>query len=68
MKTGKLYVRSAYGRESFKVKVIKHFFGFYRIEALGFTRLAGHDRYLKAGERAWVPAHAIRVLDEGPGT
>ena len=67
MKTGKLYVHSPYGRDSFKVRVIRQFFGFYRIEALGLTRLAGQDRYLKPGERAWVPLHAVRLLEEQDG-
>lgn len=67
MKTGKLYVQSPYGRESFKVLVIKRFLGFYRIEALGFTRLAGQDRYLTQGEQAWVPRHAVRLLEGQDG-
>lgn len=56
MKTGKLYVNSPYGRESFKVLVIRQFFGFYRIQALRLTRLAGQDRYLKPGERHGSPS------------
>lgn len=64
MKIGKLYLHSPYGKESFKVKIVKYFFGLYRIEALGFTRLAGNYRYLCAGDRAWVPEYAIRVLCE----
>ncbi len=68
MKHGKLYVHSPYGRESYKVLILYDLFGFYRIQALGFTRLAGIDRSLAPGERAWVPGHAIRILDEDHDT
>ena len=62
-KVGKLYVVGPWGRRSSKVLVKYDFFGFYRIEALEYTQLAGNERYLSPGERAWVPHHAIRLLE-----
>lgn len=64
MKSGMLYVNSHYGRQSYKVLILGSFFGFYRIEAVGYTQLAGKGRFLHPGERAWVPHHAIRLIEE----
>ena len=59
---GKLYVVGPWGRRSSRVLIKYDYFGFYRIEALEYTQLAGDDRYLNPGERAWVPHHAVRLL------
>lgn len=68
MKYGKLVIYGPYGRMSYKVKIVLNLFGFCRIEALSFTQLAGDNRYLNAGERAWVPENAIRKLDVDEST
>ena len=62
VKMGKLYVVGPWGRRSSRVLIKYDLFGFYRIEALEYTQLAGDDRYLSPGERAWVPRHAVRLL------
>ncbi len=61
MKTGRLYVNGRYGREFYPVKIVCKFFAFYRIEALGITRLSADNHYLLAGQRAWVPYHAVQI-------
>ena len=61
MNTGILCVQGPFGKESYKVRIIRRFLGFYRIEALRITRLSARAKYLMAGDRCWVPGYAIRL-------
>ena len=63
MKLGQLILSGPNGRISTEVRIVGEFFGYYRIEAITFTRLAGHCRYLAPGKRVFIPKRAIWVDD-----
>lgn len=61
MKTGILFAQGPFGKESYKVRIIRKFLGFYQIEAMRITHLSTRAKYLMAGDRCWVPGYAIRL-------
>lgn len=67
MKKGFLFLTSfATGLSKELVEVVKETPKRYKIRAINRTRLAGLYRYLKPGETAYVPKHAVKLVDDEP--
>jgi hypothetical protein len=57
-----------HGITSHEVLVVGETSQRYRVQALTETRLAGRHRWLKPGETALVPKHAVTLLESAQET